>query len=180
MSEELSKLGLLIKVMKMTSAEDNVALVAIRKANEMLHSEGWDWEKLLRGKVVVIGDPFQGVAAPPPQRSAPPPPQPPPRAAPPRPAAPPPQANFVYPYWKTNVYARNCATCLQFVNDGAGWICKESVNANWRTFCNSCQVTERRLQQSGNGYTTPPRQQSYAPRQKARRKTNPKSIHDLL
>lgn len=65
MSEELPKLELLIKIMKMTAAEDGPALTAIRKANSMLASEGWDWERLLRGKVKIIADPFSGTAAPP-------------------------------------------------------------------------------------------------------------------
>lgn len=73
---------LLIKMMKMTAAEDNVALVAIRKANAVLAKEGWDWEKLLKGKVTIIGDPFANLStrataaamkpsAPPPPKAAP-------------------------------------------------------------------------------------------------------------
>lgn len=65
---ELPNLGLLIKLMKMTtSPRDNEALIAIRKANEQLVKFGGDWEALLAGKVTVIGDPFEKVAAPPPR-----------------------------------------------------------------------------------------------------------------
>lgn len=74
MAEDLPKLDLLIKVMKMTGAEDAVALVAIRKANTMLAAEGWDWERVLRGKVKIIQDPFNSVKAPPVHTSPPPPP----------------------------------------------------------------------------------------------------------
>lgn len=82
MSEELNKLDLFIKVMKMTTAEDGPALIAIRKANAMLKAEGWDWDRLLRGKVKIIQDPFGAVSAPAPTakpafRSTPQPPPPP-------------------------------------------------------------------------------------------------------
>lgn len=89
------KLELLIKMMKMTSAEDNVALVALRKANTLLDENGWDWETILRGKVKIVEDPFKSVNAthqrvntPPPPAyvaPAPPPPQPVFRPSPPPP-----------------------------------------------------------------------------------------------
>lgn len=77
-------LELLIKLLKLTtSSNDGEALMASRKANEVLAKFGGDWEALLRGKVTVIADPF-AAAAPPPPKHAPPP------AAPkaPTPAAP--------------------------------------------------------------------------------------------
>lgn len=65
MAEELPNLGLLIKLLKMTtSSVDGEALIAIRKANEQLAKFGGDWEALLRGKVTVIGDPFAGLDQP--------------------------------------------------------------------------------------------------------------------
>jgi hypothetical protein len=65
MSEELPKLDLLIKIMRMTESEsEGVTLVAISKANAMLKAEGWDWERLLRGKVRIIADPFANAGAP--------------------------------------------------------------------------------------------------------------------
>lgn len=100
MSEEINRLDRLIAFMRMTEgAEKNeqearLALVAIKKANAMLKAEGWDWEKLLRGKVRVIADPFATgpqVSAPPPTQARPmdlrparpqPPPQPQPSANP--------------------------------------------------------------------------------------------------
>lgn len=79
---ELPKLDLFIKMMKMTDAEETIALVALRKANAILRENGWDWDRLLRGKVKIIANPFAsgGPTIPPVEtRKAPPPrPQPPP------------------------------------------------------------------------------------------------------
>jgi hypothetical protein len=84
MAEDLPNLGKLIKLLKMTtSSNDAEALAFLRKANLELAKFGGDWESLLRGKVTVIGDPFEGVSAPsvasPPHshyRYSPPPPKP--------------------------------------------------------------------------------------------------------
>lgn len=51
---------LLIKLIKLsTSSNDSEALLAIRKANDIVreHFKG-DWEALLRGKITIIADPF--------------------------------------------------------------------------------------------------------------------------
>lgn len=84
-SPDLNKLDLFIKLMRMTDAEDTVTLVAIRKANQLLKTEGWDWDKLLRSKIRIISNPFAGNGhAPAPMQTA----QPARRAAPqPAPAA---------------------------------------------------------------------------------------------
>jgi hypothetical protein len=84
-------LTLLIKLLKMTtSSHDAEALVACRKANAELQKFGGDWDTLLRGKVTVIGDPFENLRKPDPGRTeAPPPPQP-----RPAPQAPPPYQGF--------------------------------------------------------------------------------------
>jgi hypothetical protein len=89
---ELPKQELLIKLLNMTTAEDNVALVAVRKANALLADAGWTWEQLLRGKITVVEDPFNNLgnpfaAAGPVSRPTTPPPQP----ARPRAPTPPPQ-----------------------------------------------------------------------------------------
>jgi hypothetical protein len=82
-TEELPNLVLLIKLMKLTaSSNDSEALLAVRKANEQLVKFGGDWERLLKGKVTIIGDPFESVAAPT-QRGHTPPPSAPPRTPPP-------------------------------------------------------------------------------------------------
>lgn len=57
-------LELLIKFMRMTGAEDNIALVAIKKANAHLAKLGTDWESILRGKVKIIADPFASINIP--------------------------------------------------------------------------------------------------------------------
>lgn len=96
----------LIKLMGMTgSANDPEAILALRKATELLNSCGWTWESLIMGKVKVIEDPFKSVPDLDPTRgrgfqpSAPPAPGRPTAAAPhtgttsvpPRPAPPPPK-----------------------------------------------------------------------------------------
>lgn len=73
MSDEIPSLEKLIKLMKMTtSPNDGEALTAIRLANRMLDSWKGDWEKILTGKVTVIGDPFANVSVRAPSRNAPP------------------------------------------------------------------------------------------------------------
>jgi hypothetical protein len=93
----------LIKMLKMTTSDnDNQALVAMRKSNELLQRCGGDWETLLRGKVTIIGDPFGHVPKPPPaengHRAAPQTPRQPQRRqapnAPPRPQATPRPADW--------------------------------------------------------------------------------------
>lgn len=59
------KLDTLIKVLLMTTSDNNSeALAAVRRANVMLRNASTDWEKLLRGKVTVVADPFADIAAP--------------------------------------------------------------------------------------------------------------------
>ena len=69
-------LELLIKLLKLTaSSNDSEALLAMRKAHEVLGKFGGDWEALLHGKVTVIADPFTAAAPPPPQHHHAPPPR---------------------------------------------------------------------------------------------------------
>jgi hypothetical protein len=57
---KLQKQDLLLKMLNMTTSDnDGVALVAIRKANGLLTSSGWTWEKLLAGKITIVEDPFK-------------------------------------------------------------------------------------------------------------------------
>lgn len=77
MSDEIPSLEKLIKLMRMTtSSNDGEALSAIRLANRMIDSWKGDWEKILSGKITVIGDPFANVSVKAPQRNAPSPPKP--------------------------------------------------------------------------------------------------------
>lgn len=65
MSQELPKHELLLKLLKMTtSSNDAEALVAVRKANQLLATAGWTWDKLLAGKITVVGDPFGNLQRP--------------------------------------------------------------------------------------------------------------------
>lgn len=65
MSTEIPRHELLLKLLKMTtSTNDAEALVAMRKANALLASAGWTWDRLLEGKITVVGDPFGGLQRP--------------------------------------------------------------------------------------------------------------------
>jgi hypothetical protein len=81
MTDELPKQELLIKLMGMTTADnDGEALNALRKANALLRNAGWDWRKLIEGKITVVEDPFKTIDTPKTDRhgrmpSAPPRPQ---------------------------------------------------------------------------------------------------------
>lgn len=79
-----SEFDLLIKLLKMTrSVNDQEALAFLRKANQQLDKQGWDWEKLLYAKVKIVADPFGDLKGP----IAPPPPPQPFYQQPPQPAA---------------------------------------------------------------------------------------------
>lgn len=63
---------LLVKLLGMTtSSVDAEALVAMRKANELLARLQLTWPALLRGRVTVLADPFANIV--PPQASSAPP-----------------------------------------------------------------------------------------------------------
>jgi len=67
---DIPKHELLLKLLKMTGSDNDAeALVAIRKATALLSSAGWDWDKLLSGKITVVGDPFGNLQRPPPSQS---------------------------------------------------------------------------------------------------------------
>lgn len=135
-NDKIPKQDLLAKLLKMTSSSnDGEALTAIRKANDLLRSVGWDWDKLLQGKIKVAADPFANLQQPyNPGHNAPPPraptrqpdwaqpaapqarPAPPPRPKP-APPPPPPQAAPFEPYshrstnGQTNAFPGNCYCC---------------------------------------------------------------------
>jgi|SRR6516162_622928 hypothetical protein len=130
---KVPKQDLLTKLLKMTSSSnDGEALTAIRKANDLLKSAGWDWDKLMAGKIKVAADPFAnlqqphnpGMGAPRPTPPTPPRPQPAPRpqpkpqpAPPPRPQPPPPPPKPFEPFshqttnGQTNNFPGNCYCC---------------------------------------------------------------------
>lgn len=142
-------LDLFIKLMKMTTAtEDTMALVAIRKANAHLAKVGGDWDRLLRGKVRIVADPFAGtdsmqLRTPPsyaPARPPAPPPRPasgytrmqkppqwPPSATPhpqpqPAPAAKPTTPSYPINSTFTNKFSGYCYCCGLFQGANKGWI----------------------------------------------------------
>jgi hypothetical protein len=171
MSEDLDgklpKQELLIKILKMTTSDnDATALVAIRRANEFLDRNHWDWEKLINGKIKIAADPFANLQTPqakaefgsasrppPPPRPAAPPfnPRPynPQRAQAPRPAqaptgqpAPPPKPRQPISA-KDNMYAGWCFCCGDPVAVKAGFIfdpSKHNHNARskWQIICHHC------------------------------------------
>jgi hypothetical protein len=163
-SEDLPKQELLIKLLKMsTSPNDGEALISIRKANDLLKTAGWDWEKLIHGKIKVIEDPFKSVdvplnrnahSAPPPAprpRPAPPPFNPPP---PPRPAPPPQPKPAPKPHQplstKDNLYAGWCYCCGDPVGAKGGFIFdpaahNRSAKSKWEICCNSCNNSTIRM-----------------------------------
>jgi hypothetical protein len=156
MSEDLPKQELLIKLLKMsTSPNDGEALISIRKANDLLKTAGWDWEKLIHGKIKVIEDPFKSVdvplsrtahSAPPPAPRAPPAqsyhagpkPAPPPRGHAPAnpnqagPTPPPPPRPAPKPHQplstKDNMYSGWCYCCGDPVGAKGGWIFDPSTH----------------------------------------------------
>lgn len=146
MSGELPKQELLAKLLKMTTSDsDGECLVAIRKANALLRGAGWDWDKLLAGKIRVIADPFSSVPVPPDNggrsRTMNTPPRPaaqptystPPRAQPrpaPRPA--PPKAQPILSVMTiigstlSNRFGGTCWCCGDDVLPNNGWLFKPS------------------------------------------------------
>jgi len=164
-TEEIPKQELLIKLLKMsTSPQDGEALTAIRKANDLLRSAGWDWEKPVQGKIKVIGDPFKNIQEPVKPANAPPPPMaypkppPPPQGRPvhpqPRPAAPPPPPPKPFEPFshrstngQDNAYPGRCWCCGHSVDAKAGKLFipsdfTSSVTAAYRSkkavICTSC------------------------------------------
>jgi hypothetical protein len=150
---ELPKQEMLLKLLKMTtSSNDGEALVAIRKANGLLQTAGWDWDKLIAGKIKVVGDPFAGVSAPnfanvnkpapraaqPPRPTAqpftPPPPQPRPQAQPRKPK--------IFST-KANIFPEPCYCCGIPVPAQQGFIFDPATfntraKTKWRVVCTTC------------------------------------------
>lgn len=148
MAEEIQKHQLLVKLLKMTtSAVDAEALVAVRKANALLAEAGWDWDRLMAGKITVVGDPFAGLGDPRPKVQAKPAddwqfdngqrvqPTPPPAA----------------PSWKSmslpvnaqrlNQFEGHCYVCGRLVAVGGGFIFKardyhsRAPQNGWQVIC---------------------------------------------
>lgn len=143
------KLPLLIKLMGMTgSSNDSEALSAMRKANALLSTAGWTWERLLLGKVTVVNDPFNSIPTPDstaryagaPQTPQRPQPTPPPsrRPQPQYKSPPPPPQQPSTLGFKPNKYPKNCYCCGTWVNAGAGTIFKPQRGSQWEVACDPC------------------------------------------
>lgn len=147
---ELQKHQLLVKLLKMTtSAVDAEALVAMRKANALLTEAGWDWDRLMAGKITVVGDPFAGLGDPRPKVQA--------KPAddwqfdngqrfsqPPRPT-PPPWKPMLLPVnsARQNSYEGHCYVCGRLVAVGGGFIFKardyhsRAPQSGWQVICST-------------------------------------------
>lgn len=131
MNEKVPKEELLLKMLNMTTSDnEGVTLVAIRKANELLTSAGWSWEKLLTAKITVVADPFASLATPKagnnqPSYSPPPPrttsSQSPPDSSKFRTAGTKPKPSIPYSD-KPNRYGNYCYCCGSYVDSMKGWI----------------------------------------------------------
>lgn len=143
------KLDTLIKVLLMTTSDNNSeALAAIRRANVMLRNASTDWEKLLRGKVTVVADPFADIAPPDTatrfSTSRPSVPQKPEPYEPPtystRPQATQPKAPNYSPQAarrnNTNAFAGHCFNCNTYVNSGYGAL--RDIQGKTSVFCEDC------------------------------------------
>ena len=179
---ELPKQDMLLKLLKMTTSDnDGEALVAIRKANSLLRTAGWDWDKLIAGKIKVVGDPFSGITPPTysnvnrpaPRPQAKPQPAPPP-FTPPRPAAaqpsnPPPPRKPKIGSNKANVFPEPCYCCGLAVASQAGFIFDPAnynvrAKTKWRVICPNCNSAH--YPNIGNNPAPkhkPPHQPQYTP-----------------
>lgn len=151
MAEEIQKHQLLVKLLKMTtSSNDGEALTAMRKANDILASAGWDWDRLMAGKITVVGDPFANLGNPAPNArvrepdppmsayKAPytaPPPQPQPKA----------QASLSLPIRSAlpNKFEGACYCCGVLVAKFGGFIFHpvnyhSRATGDWRVVCTTC------------------------------------------
>ena len=154
--DKLPKQDLLLKILRMTTSDnDNVALNALRRANEFLSKNGWDWDKLINAKIRIAADPFSNLETPqsyngsrhhtaptPPPRPQAPTPQPPPR---PRPAPQPPKPAAPLSN-RDNMYAGWCYCCGDPVAAKAGWIFdpstkNRSAKSKLQVLCHTCNTT---------------------------------------
>jgi Protein of unknown function (DUF2786) len=162
MSDTLPKEQLLTKLLKMTtSSNDGEALTAIRKANELIKSAGWDWDRLIAAKIKVVANPFANVATPPtgsgvrtppptygnPHGGFQPSPTPPPRPTPPPPPRPKPVIKTTWPIGiNPNRFAAPCYCCGVEVVANAGLIFRPNqyhslATPDWKVVCTTCNNT---------------------------------------
>jgi hypothetical protein len=163
METPLPKEQLLLKLLKMTtSSNDGEALAAIRKANQLMASVRWDWDKLFEGKIKVVANPFANIPTPTARDvggmgTAPHRPTATPASAgtaPPRsyqgqtyqpPPPPPPWRAKAFPIASTraNRYSGNCYCCGDHVGIAYGFIFQphdyiQGATHNYKTVCAPC------------------------------------------
>lgn len=153
-SEELPREQFLLKLLRMTtSSNDGEALTAIRKVNTLLTDNGWDWDKLIAGKIKIVPNPFVGLGTP--HRAEPRvTPTPGPIHTTPTPPPPPPPRRAQYQGLKVtglgvNKFADHCYCCGIEVVATAGFFFKrEDYNLNaartnprsaFSVVCSSCE-----------------------------------------
>ena len=165
---QLPKQELLIKLLRMTTSDnDGEALTALRKANAFLTAAGWDWEKLILGKIRIIEDPFKNLSTPPTNSvrgtygTTPPAPAPQSFTQPP-PFRPAPRQTWPLGI-QPNRFAGFCYCCGQEVVANTGLIFKPSqynaqASSDWKIACPTCNgsatvqpyAASRRPQARGN------------------------------
>lgn len=175
MAKGNSDLELLIRMMGQTGSDnDNVVLVAIKKANEQVRKLAGSWDELLRGHFTIAADPFEGLttinldrpgdisfsdpqwrrgvapAPPPPQRPAPPPPPPPPRpAAAPQPgpssSASGPMGNGSGKARTYNRFRAVCFKCGHTCDPGQGYLDSKTITGQWKVACVRDSVCQANL-----------------------------------
>lgn len=174
MSTGNSNLDLLIKLLGQTTSDnDNIALMAIRKANDQLKKFDLNWESFVKARITVAADPFaiptpNAPTAPPPAATAPPKATPspgwgqpysytpPPRTHRPKPQpkptptpAAPPTPDYTYVAGtKKNQFDSVCADCHRRLAAGTGVLWrKNNKNNKWECRCEpgmGCQATTGR------------------------------------
>ena len=151
---QLPKQELLIKLLRMTTSDnDGEALTALRKANALLRSAGWDWEKLINAKIRVVANPFSGGLREPPRSTpvngsgSPPPPPQWTKSAPPPPPPPPPVSKTTWPIGiNPNRFPAPCYCCGIEVVANAGVIFRPNkyhsrAPSDWKVACTTCNTT---------------------------------------
>ena len=169
-----------MKLLKMTtSSNDGEALTAIRMANDLLGAVGWDWDKLIEGKIRVIEDPFKNLGTPSAVRAnsqatpaggfpnhfnngvggnAPPPKT---AYAPKPPPPPPPRGSVASPISSTpNRFPGFCWCCGVEKLPTEGFIFKPTPNhTKWEVICTPCN-TSATIQPYAASHVRTPRKKS--------------------
>lgn len=150
-SSELPRQELLKKLLMMTTSDnDGEALTALRKANSVLTAAGWDWNKLIDGRITVVEDPFKNLGVPPGRNgvgagnAAPSTPGFTPRPSTPTPPPPPPrQGTPANPISSTpNRFPQACHCCGIEVITGTGYIFKvRPTDQKWSCVCTTCNTS---------------------------------------